>query len=88
MYKSSDNELHESNAMCEMHEARLAVQPQVKGLLEQFFGLPECEAASWTVADVSNFVSANAEALFDILLPVQPKKTRAPRTVTTPAAAS
>lgn len=80
MYKSTDGKLHESNDLCEMHEANLAINPQVEALLMQAHGaLPEENVPFYTAQQVCEFVRENTTQLFDILLPLQPKKPRVPR---------
>ncbi len=80
MYRSTDGKLHESNELCELHEANLSINPQVEALLMQSHGaLPENNVPFLTVQQVCEFVRENTGQLFDILLPLQPKKPRVPR---------
>lgn len=78
MFKSSDDKLHATALECELHDIRLSVKPIVNEMLAHA-GFGQEFDDKMSIDEVSDFISANSDALLKILAPLLPKKVRVPR---------
>ncbi|OLP04572.1 hypothetical protein BLL52_4142 [Rhodoferax antarcticus ANT.BR] len=79
MFKSTDGQLHATNAECLQHDARLKAESTIKALAVEHIQAQGEEDLASIPDQLTKFVLQHSETLFAILAPMQTPRNRVPR---------